>query len=603
MRQLRRFETLEKRCLFSADFGGVASQDFASLSGEFTPAEVRSVEETAFLTSLETSLAWDENSAFSFGDSIVVPTNRSVLIFARDPSSENGLELTGELHVDGGVYGVVTYGDRLVIASQFVSDFGTIERGTVRLASIDDQGRVIVEEEHSRSARLSGINVVNEALVVSWRVDSTVPGSQQEFASTPAFVDDTRDGLVFGTDVFFNGSLDAPATVVTEGQSLSIGDGVVVVDDGVSLYLFSNASDGIPSQVTRPDGLSSRVAGIAFGESGSIIVSGNFRVGSTVGFGAATILADGSVEYSEVETDANQSRLALQEAQIGGFFNNGLSQSVTVYKSGSASLSIVTNSGDALSEQVVQLPYSRIGFRPAFVLNDDTIVAIRADIGPILAAPNVVLSEARPELFAYLLTRNGMGEFEVVESRSLGDFDFRSAANAQHDGSVTLNNGDEALVLRVSGVAASARLSTQRFSTGSSGRVTGFAFGSVQVNDSIYHNLNLAPSQTEVLFIAGNRSVSGAGFDVNGDGRVSALDALMIINELSGRSSQGRIVAGSELTGTSSLDANGDGYVTALDALMVINHLGFTATSTPNVNVLAVTVYSHDDDEHFGLLF
>lgn len=196
-----------------------------------------------------------------------------------------------------------------------------------------------------------------------------------------------------------------------------------------------------------------------------------------------------------------------------------------------------------------------------------------------------------------------MGEFEVVESRSLGDFDFRSAANAQRDGSVTLNNGDEALVLRVSGVAASARLSTQRFSTSSSGRVTGFAFGSVQVNDSIYHNSNLAPSQTEVLFIAGNQSVSGAGFDVNGDGRVSALDALMIINELSGRTSQGRIVAGSELTGTSSLDANGDGYITALDALMVINHLGFTPASTPNANVLAVTVYSHDDDEHFGLLF
>ncbi|EMI21963.1 Peptidase M10A and M12B, matrixin and adamalysin domain protein [Rhodopirellula maiorica SM1] len=56
--------------------------------------------------------------------------------------------------------------------------------------------------------------------------------------------------------------------------------------------------------------------------------------------------------------------------------------------------------------------------------------------------------------------------------------------------------------------------------------------------------------------------------DANDDGSISALDALVIINQLS-RSNE-------STTGFS--DVNGDGYVTALDALMVINSLVPTET-------------------------
>lgn len=58
--------------------------------------------------------------------------------------------------------------------------------------------------------------------------------------------------------------------------------------------------------------------------------------------------------------------------------------------------------------------------------------------------------------------------------------------------------------------------------------------------------------------------------DVNGDGVVSALDALLIINDLSRNES--RMLEYHERTGPA-IDVNNDGSVTALDALLVINWL------------------------------
>ena len=64
--------------------------------------------------------------------------------------------------------------------------------------------------------------------------------------------------------------------------------------------------------------------------------------------------------------------------------------------------------------------------------------------------------------------------------------------------------------------------------------------------------------------------------DVNRDGKVSALDALVIINDLSQKQNQSvglESVAGSFDQGNENYDANGDGKVSSLDALHVINHL------------------------------
>lgn len=60
-----------------------------------------------------------------------------------------------------------------------------------------------------------------------------------------------------------------------------------------------------------------------------------------------------------------------------------------------------------------------------------------------------------------------------------------------------------------------------------------------------------------------------AQLDINGDQRITAADALMVINFLA-RSQSSIIMDDEDATG---MDFNGDGRVTALDALRVINRV------------------------------
>lgn len=74
--------------------------------------------------------------------------------------------------------------------------------------------------------------------------------------------------------------------------------------------------------------------------------------------------------------------------------------------------------------------------------------------------------------------------------------------------------------------------------------------------------------------------------DVNGDGRITAFDALLIINELNLKGSHQ--IDTSSLTGNQQmLDVTGDSAVTAFDALNVINRLNTGATAAKNQDALA----------------
>ncbi|TWU46160.1 Dockerin type I repeat protein [Rubripirellula tenax] len=79
--------------------------------------------------------------------------------------------------------------------------------------------------------------------------------------------------------------------------------------------------------------------------------------------------------------------------------------------------------------------------------------------------------------------------------------------------------------------------------------------------------------------------------DVDGNGSVTALDALQVINYL-GRNSRVATgeAAGAESGSTRELDVNGDGRVTALDALMIINTLGRTDGSSETDGQPATTL-------------
>jgi hypothetical protein len=60
--------------------------------------------------------------------------------------------------------------------------------------------------------------------------------------------------------------------------------------------------------------------------------------------------------------------------------------------------------------------------------------------------------------------------------------------------------------------------------------------------------------------------------DIDGDGRVTPRDALLVINQLNLRG-QGPLVPGVDPTAPPYLDASGNGLLEPLDALLVINYL------------------------------
>ncbi len=97
--------------------------------------------------------------------------------------------------------------------------------------------------------------------------------------------------------------------------------------------------------------------------------------------------------------------------------------------------------------------------------------------------------------------------------------------------------------------------------------------------DSGAFESNLAGPTTPVSPVAA--SIQG---DVDGNGVVTALDALQVINFIGRRSDAGSSELTNESVRTSAedrnLDVNGDGRVTALDALMVINQIGRSQTTS-----------------------
>ncbi|MEM1226175.1 MAG: dockerin type I domain-containing protein [Planctomycetota bacterium] len=107
-----------------------------------------------------------------------------------------------------------------------------------------------------------------------------------------------------------------------------------------------------------------------------------------------------------------------------------------------------------------------------------------------------------------------------------------------------------------------------------------------------------------------SRGLENPAMDVNADGRVSALDALTVINMINRDARQGEATEGPRLGQDQSDiptvalrgDVNGDQTVTALDALMVINSLSDSSmadqdTSRRHVDDPATRSVDLDDDE------
>ncbi|MCA9210457.1 MAG: hypothetical protein KDA55_19000, partial [Planctomycetales bacterium] len=84
--------------------------------------------------------------------------------------------------------------------------------------------------------------------------------------------------------------------------------------------------------------------------------------------------------------------------------------------------------------------------------------------------------------------------------------------------------------------------------------------------------------------------------DVNADGEVSAIDALLVINQLN-RSGAGPIADdGNDASDRHYIDTNGDGMLSPTDALRVINSLNTAARSTSSVSATGVAAPEATDE-------
>jgi len=138
--------------------------------------------------------------------------------------------------------------------------------------------------------------------------------------------------------------------------------------------------------------------------------------------------------------------------------------------------------------------------------------------------------------------------------------------------------------------------------------------GSINAFDSLDVRFNQMPSgglllitvphETPLLQIQPVASINqnrSNPLDVNGDGVVSALDALIGINYLNQPPSDNglRIDAAGESVAGHFHDVNGDGQVTALDSLIVINHLGPAAGAKPDARSYSMQSQMIDHDDPF----
>ncbi len=106
--------------------------------------------------------------------------------------------------------------------------------------------------------------------------------------------------------------------------------------------------------------------------------------------------------------------------------------------------------------------------------------------------------------------------------------------------------------------------------TGASGFVARDPTGGVQ---STSVSMNTATTDVDFEFIAGSSPWQNPlrSVDVNADGFVTALDVLLIVNDLNNNGA--RRLSGTEQSPPPYIDVSGDGFVSALDVLLVVNHI------------------------------
>ncbi|MEM8670873.1 MAG: Calx-beta domain-containing protein [Planctomycetota bacterium] len=249
-----------------------------------------------------------------------------------------------------------------------------------------------------------------------------------------------------------------------------------------------------------------------------------------------------------------------------------------------------------------------LGIAPLRENSDDNVIWALSGEGTLSV---YFIDDGLLELVSATDVTDGATAFDVGDFNRDGSTDVAIASLGNQLIEISIGNGDGqfALITSLSDVSAPSDLVVADFDKDGADDVA---------VTNLYQDLNLGssdvpefklPSQVTVLLVdvaedAVTISAGAVGqvdfefqnadpeirFDVSGDGRVTALDALRVLNRLQEIQPEGEFVFTREAT-----DVNGDGNTTALDALLVINELSRQHQTDSVVELLSDD--DNDDEE------
>ncbi len=512
-------EGLEGRKLLAGDMA--SPLDYAALIEDIAMLQP-SYEELQIQSELASAFAWSNNPAISVSDRIVAVDKSSLYVI--DPTQDSS-DIPPTLTFDKPISHVLKVDDdRFMVATTSVPDSLPLRVGTsLYLLSMSGGGGIEVVDEMDSVASLSSLLTMERGLVLAdWSLTEQFAGASDEFVD--ADVKLTGSSQLWqksGLD-FFNLSNDRLETdlrleVTGSVSAQYAGNGLVIANSENGLDVI-DVSSGVKQQI--PQAGFDRVLSIVSASSSdpselsAVIKTASHNV-------LVRISRDGEVLASEtLGYEAGMPIVAgvplkYQHGLLKSLYGNGVTSTVTAYPiDNSDDLGIVTEGDDGLEIQRLPLPFERTGFRPAFAVGDDSIIAIRTDISALERSGYTASSDSI-EYHAYLLRRRGNGQFAITDRIKLSSFDYNASAIVS-PGTVTLRSmdgrmpGDDAVVLRVDGD----HLISQTYGN-VGGEVTGFSKGLVTASSEGISYHQWATSQINDSVFTSN----DLQFDVSGDGQ------------------------------------------------------------------------------------
>ncbi len=583
-------QQLESRQLFAADFcvsnpPTPGPELPPAAEGEFvqpdidgytpTPADWRSIDEMNFSFDIGSgALPWIlPRASIQVGDSLIAVEDNGLRLYGPSADGTGDITQLDYLPVandDGlsSVRSVKAFGDKLLVVSSRTNLWQTQLDTTVQLLSVGTDHKFHEIDRMQRSSDFQSVTTTDYGFRIDWRVNPNLNGSEteadtslwkvnQDFVAREEYlvdlIDASADSLPSQPLLRFNNYTTLYS--IADGSFATTNDS----EDKSKLEVFTPGSEAtgghqvtIPAQVDRLIGMQADGSGY--------VLTGALTVNGEQGYGTVNVDNDFSVESAHIEASGEQGKVTSELETLRGIFNDGRVPNVTGLRPvvGSYNVRLATQTEQGLVLQSIELPGRNVGMRTALVLDENNAIAFRADVTDILADKTVDLKAVKPEIFAYLLHRDSSGAFQITDTVSLKDFDFRSSSLISADGTITLQNSTHAIILRV----ADQKINQQSLDIPQNTAVAGFADVVLLTNGNQTKLVspNAAENATTVI------DSLYAALDTNHDGLITPIDALLVINELNSQS------RGSSST-AHNLDTNRDGFVTPIDALLIINEL------------------------------